>query len=128
MFCQRVLIVIYFVSEFVAISCCDINSITSAIYTTFFSSSFSGQEFSIRIKFMRSSKEDYETIFEFRRLSSYEGGANVVLSKLDSFASLVTTSALVCEFSIPLLLSTASSYEGGTISSQVDFDGVLTSK
>ena len=38
-----------------------------------------------------------------------------------------TTSVLVCEF--PLLsLSTASSYEGGTISFQDNSDGVLTSK
>ncbi len=52
----------------------------------------------------------------------------VVLSKLDFFASLGTTWVLVCEFPIPLLMSTASSYEGGTISFHDDFDGVLTSK
>ena len=46
------------------------------------------------------------------------------------WALLELTDALVlgCEFPIPLLLSTASSYEGGTISFQDDSDGVLTSK
>ena len=50
-----------------------------------------------------------------------------VLSKLDFFASHGKTWLPFSEFPL-LLLSTASSYEGGTISFQDDSNGVLTSK